>query len=106
MPHLNTDPIANPDLSPREVFETDKHQVTNSDLVIAYLGYPSFGVGMELAYAEVNAIPAILMYEKGKKISRFPRGIPTVIYEIQFDDYDDALTQLKSFLENYDRDGF
>ena len=106
VPHLNTDPIANPDLSPREVFETDKHQVTNSDLVIAYLGYPSFGVGMELAYAEVNAIPVILMYERGKKISRFPRGLPTVIYEIQFDDCEDALTQLKSFLEKSNKDGF
>lgn len=101
VPHLSTDPINNPDVSPRLVFETDKHQVSTSDLVIAYLGFPSFGVGMELAYAETNAIPIIFLYERGKGISRFPRGIPTVICEIQFNDYEDALTQLKSILEQW-----
>jgi nucleoside 2-deoxyribosyltransferase len=99
VPHLKTDPTNNPDVSPRQVFETDKHQVSASDLVIAYLGFPSFGVGMELAYAEINNIPLILLYERGKNISRFPRGIPTVISEIQFNSYEDALAQLRSILE-------
>jgi nucleoside 2-deoxyribosyltransferase len=101
VPHTNTDPIKNPDLSPHKVFETDKHQVSTSDLVIAYLGCPSFGVGMELAYAEVNNIPLILLYERGKNISRFPRGIPTVISEIQFSSYEDALARLRSILEQW-----
>lgn len=101
VPHLKTDPIHNPDLSPRQVFETDKHQVSSSDLVIAYLGCPSFGVGMELAYAETNAIPLILLYERDKNISRFPRGIPTLISEIQFSDYEDALAQLRNILERW-----
>ncbi len=101
VPHTNTDPINNPDLSPRHVFETDKHQVSTSDLVIAYLGYPSFGVGMELAYAEINNIPLILLYERGKNISRFPRGIPTVISEIQFNSYEDALSHLRSILKQW-----
>jgi nucleoside 2-deoxyribosyltransferase len=101
VPHLKTDPIDNPDVSPRQVFETDKLQVSTSDLVIAYLGSPSFGVGMELAYSETNAIPLILLYERGKNISRFPRGIPTVISEIEFSSYEDALTQLRSILEQW-----
>jgi nucleoside 2-deoxyribosyltransferase len=101
VPHLNTDPIDNPDVSPRQVFELDKHQVSTSDLVIAYLGYPAFGVGMELAYAEINAIPIILLYEKDKHVSRFPRGIPTVFFEIQFKDYEHALAQLKSVLDQW-----
>lgn len=101
VPHLNTDPINNPDVTPRQVFEVDKHQVSTSDLVIAYLGYPSFGAGMELAYAETNSIPIILLYERGKYVSRFPRGIPTVVSEIQFSNYEDALIQLKSFLEQW-----
>ncbi|MTJ07271.1 XRE family transcriptional regulator [Anabaena sp. UHCC 0204] len=98
VPHLHTDPVNNPDITPYEVFEQDKHQVSISDLVIAYLGSLSFGVGMELAYAENNKIPIILLYETGKRISRFPRGIPTVIAEIQFNDYEDALNQLKNVL--------
>ncbi len=101
VPHLHTDPVNNPDITPREVFDKDKHQVSISDLVIAYLGSLSFGVGMELAYAESNKIPIILLYETGKLISRFPRGIPTVIAEIQFNDCEDALNQLKTVLLNW-----
>lgn len=101
VPHLNTDPINNPNVSPRLVFETDKHQVTQSDLVIAYIGVPSTGVGMELAYAEVSAIPIILMYEEGKSISRFPRGIPGLVAEIQFTTFSDALAKLKPVLSQF-----
>jgi nucleoside 2-deoxyribosyltransferase len=101
VPHLKTDPTNNPDVSPRHVFETDKHQVSISNLVIAYLGCPSFGVGMELAYAETNGIPLILLYEQGKNISRFPRGIPTVISEIQFSSHENALAQLKITLKQW-----
>jgi len=101
VPHLATDPTQHPDVSPRQVFETDKHQVSQADLVIAYLGVPSFGVGMELAYAEINAIPIILLYEKSKHISRFPRGIPTILSEIQFNDYEDALAQLRDVLQEW-----
>jgi 2'-deoxynucleoside 5'-phosphate N-hydrolase len=98
VPHLHTDPVNNPDITPREVFDKDKYEVSISDLVIAYLGSLSFGVGMELAYAENSKIPIILLYETGKRISRFPRGIPTVIAEIQFNDHEDALNQLKEVL--------
>ncbi|MBW4446821.1 MAG: nucleoside 2-deoxyribosyltransferase [Spirirestis rafaelensis WJT71-NPBG6] len=103
VPHINTDPINHPNISPRQVFETDKHQVSTSDLVIAYLGFPAFGVGMELAYAESKGIPIILLYEKHKRVSRFPRGIPTVFSEIEFSDYQDALTQLENVLKQWRR---
>ncbi|MEB3359870.1 MAG: DUF4406 domain-containing protein [Synechococcales bacterium] len=99
VPHKVTDPVNNPETSPSSVFEIDKKQVTRSDLLIAYVGYPSLGVGMELAYAEMNCIPIILLYEKGKKISRFPRGIPTIVAEIQFVSYEDALTQIQLLLK-------
>lgn len=98
IPHLYTDPLKNSKISPFQVFTMDKHKVNVSDLLIAYLGYPSFGVGMELAYAEVQSIPIIILYEQGKNISRFPRGIPTIISEIQFTSYEDALQQLKDVL--------
>lgn len=101
VPHLNTDPINNPDVTPQQVFEIDKRQVSSADLVIAYLGYPSLGVGMELAYAETQNIPIILLYEQEKQVSRFPRGIPTAIAEIKFSDYENALAQLKAVLEQW-----
>jgi 2'-deoxynucleoside 5'-phosphate N-hydrolase len=101
VPHLKTDPIKNPDISPSLVFETDKHEVSQSDLVIAYIGFPSLGVGMELAYAEMHKIPVILLYEVNSHISRFPRGIPTIISEIQFRSYEDALNLLRESLESW-----
>ncbi|NJP09892.1 MAG: XRE family transcriptional regulator [Leptolyngbyaceae cyanobacterium RU_5_1] len=101
IPHLYTDPLKNPEISPRQVFEMDKRQVNAADLVIAYLGCPSFGVGMELAYADTNNIPIILLYERERIISRFPRGIPSIVAEIQFTSYEDALEQLRNILINW-----
>lgn len=101
VPHLNTDPINHPDVTPQQVFELDKYQVSQSDLVVAYIGFASLGVGMELAYADTNSIPIVLLYEEGKHISRFPRGIPSVISEIQFTNYENALMQLKVVLEQW-----
>ncbi|MTJ15030.1 XRE family transcriptional regulator [Anabaena sp. UHCC 0187] len=101
VPHLNTDPLKHPNITPSQVFQTDKSQVSQADLVIGYIGYASIGVGMELAYAETNSIPIILIYETGKTISRFPRGIPTVLAEIDFQDYQDALVQLEIALKKW-----
>lgn len=98
VPHLRTDPVSNPDISPEQVFLTDKQHVLASDLLIAYIGVPSTGVGMELAYADVSDIPIVLLYEDGKTVSRFPRGIPNIIAEIVFQDYEHALAQIKTIL--------
>jgi nucleoside 2-deoxyribosyltransferase len=104
IPHLHTDPVNNPEMSPRDIYEQDKRQVSDSDMVIAYLGSLSFGVGMELAYADTNNIPIIILYEIGKRVSRFPRGIPTVTAEIQFDEFQDALERLKDVLVKWKLD--
>jgi nucleoside 2-deoxyribosyltransferase len=101
IPHLNTDPISHANITPRQVFETDKYHVRTSDLIIAYIGHPSIGVGMELAYSEINEIPIILLYENNIPVSRFPRGIPNIIKEISFNSYQEGLDKLKSFLEDY-----
>jgi hypothetical protein len=98
VPHLHTDPIKNADVTPDEVYKTDKSKVVTSDLLIAYIGIPSLGVGMELAYAEERNIPIILMYEKNKPISRFPRGIPAVIKEISFSNFSEGLSLLEEFI--------
>lgn len=101
VPHLFSDPINNPDLSPREVFQNDKSLVMETNLVIAYVGLPSLGVGMELAYADIANVPVILLYEKDQYVSRFPRGIPSLVDEIPFDDYSDALIKLSSLLQSF-----
>lgn len=101
IPHFNTDPTTNSDIAPSEVFKIDKREVINSDLVIAYVGYPSIGVGMEIAYAEANNIPVILLYESSKTVSRFPRGIPNLYSEITFDTSREALYKLGIILDKF-----
>lgn len=49
IPYVNTDPVTHSHITPQQVFETDKRAVNQADLVIAYVGVPSLGVGMELA---------------------------------------------------------
>jgi hypothetical protein len=100
IPHQHTDPDSHPNIIPRQVFERDYEQVLNSDLIIAYVGMPSLGVGSEIMIsAGEGNIPIILLREKGKKISRMARGNPAVIDEIAFTDYSDALSQLRRRLE-------
>jgi len=101
IPHVKTDPIINSDITPIEVFNTDKREVISSDLVIAYVGYASLGVGMEIAYAESNNIPVILLYESSKIISRFPRGIPNLYSEVKFDNFRDAIHKLGIILDEF-----
>ncbi len=72
-----------------------------SDLLIAYVGQPSIGVGMEIAYADVHNIPIILMYKEGDIISRFPRGVPALKKIIKYKDENDAIEQLANFLQEF-----
>ena len=99
IPHQHTDPIADPDISPEEVYKRDKIEVQSSDLVIAYIGVPSGGGGAELEMAREAGVPIILLYEKGRPVSRVARGNPAVIAEICFATFDEALGALKNFLE-------
>ncbi len=99
LPHKHTDPVNHPYISPQEVFERDRRAVRKADLVIAYVGIPSLGVGMELAYAEVFDIPVILLAEEDRKISRFVLGIPNVKGVVRFKTREEALEKLKDNLK-------
>lgn len=99
VPHLATDPVNHPHVSPHQVYALDREQVSNSNLVIAYVGQPSSGVGMEVQIAESNHIPVLLLYEQGKSVSRMIRGCPNIIGELHFKDVYDGLVQVAKFLK-------
>jgi len=105
VPHLDTDATTDVSITPSEVYEKDVQEIITSELLIAYVGIPSVGVGAELGRAAMNGIPVILLYERGARVSRLVRGIPTVVAEIQFNDYEDALAQLKSVLYKWQQSG-
>ncbi len=98
IPHLVSDPIGNPLMTPEEVYDLDRKQVLDSNLLIAYVGMPSLGVGQEIEIARGNNIPVVLLMEKDRRISRMVRGNPAVIAEIHFSDFKDALEQLSKWL--------
>lgn len=99
IPHLHTDPEKNPDATPTEVYTVDMMQVEKSTIVIAYVGYPSLGVGAELEHANAKGIPLILLYEVGEKVSRLALGIPTVQKVIAYRSEEEALREIKDLLQ-------
>lgn len=94
-----TDPIKNPEVSPAEVYKVDTYQLNHSDFMVAYMGEPSIGTGIEIEFANSHHIPVYIMYEKGKRISRMLRGCPAVKKELVFTTEKDALTQLDGLLK-------
>lgn len=101
IPHLRHDPVKYPDLPSTEVYEHDIGELREADLLIAYVGLPSLGVGTELQFAKQTGIPIILLYEETKYVSRMARGNPVVIKEIIFSDFNDVLTKLYAFLKEW-----
>lgn len=101
LPHLKSDPEGHPELSARDVYQIDKEQVLGSDVIIAYVGDSSLGVGMEIGWADCSKIPTVLLYQENRLISRLIRGTPVVIAEVQFLTELDALTKLQKVLVDF-----
>lgn len=99
--HKYTDPIKHPEVTPEEVYIIDKKLVANVRLILAYIGEPSSGTGQELEIAKTNDIPVIVLYEKGKQISRMVLGNPTIIDKIEFKDYEDALGKIEHKVKDF-----
>ena len=103
LPHKHSDPFLNPQMSPEEVYRRDKTMVTSADVLIAYVGIPSIGVGMEVAYAEEYRIPIVLLWEKSRRVSRLVRGLPSqaLIAKIVFGEINEGLAALQKVLEEW-----
>jgi 2'-deoxynucleoside 5'-phosphate N-hydrolase len=98
-----TDPIKNPDVSPNTVYSVDTAELEKSDLLVAYVGEPSTGTGIEVEYANNNNIPVVLLYESSKKVSRMLLGSPIVKKEIVYKNEADCLDQFRIFLQQFSK---
>ncbi|MBI2484780.1 hypothetical protein HYW18_01365 [Candidatus Uhrbacteria bacterium] len=98
-PHEHTDPLKATVHSPSEIYDVDKKRVQESDVLVAYLGSPSFGVGAEMEMAHSAGKPAVILVEKGKKIPRIMAGYPSVVYLVEFESWPEACRQLKNVLK-------
>ncbi len=94
-----TDPTKNQDVQPKDVYQRDIQELDNSDIMVAYIGEPTTGTGIEIEHAHKTNKPIVILYEQGKHISRMLRGCPGIVKEIVFTSEEDACTQLKTFLE-------
>ena len=98
VPHLHTDPVKNASTTPEEVYTFDLGHFKEADVVIAYVGEPSLGTGMELEMALKNNALVVLLSEKGRKISRLALGSPAVVDHIEFESHEEVLNKLGDVL--------
>lgn len=104
VPHLASDPVQAAHLTPMEVDVLDRGKVMGAVLVIAYVGEPSTGVGIEVEIANQAGIPVWLLYEQEKfnqrRVSRLVRGNPAAVNcpQIAFADFEVALAAVNAHL--------
>lgn len=105
IPHIYGDPKFLAHLTAAQIDRRDRMAVTQSYLIIAYVGIPSLGVGIEIELAYHSNKPVILLYEKEKFeqriISRLVRGNPSIKHEIAFLNFEDAKQKLRIYLNNF-----
>lgn len=75
VPHQHADPIRDAHLSNAEVARKDLAEVTAADVLVAYVGEPSLGVGAEVAIALAAGKRVLLLAEADRKVSRFLLGL-------------------------------
>ncbi len=52
-----------------ELFNSKDFLANEADLMIAEVSYPSFGLGIELGWANLNNVKIICVYKNGAKVS-------------------------------------
>jgi hypothetical protein len=108
LPHQHSDPARQAHLTPQRVDQIDRLAVTQSVLVVAYVGMPSLGVGIEIEMAHHASKPVVILAEQTKlvarRVTRMVRGNPAVMSEIAFRDFEDAKIQLHQFLQGFVQD--
>jgi nucleoside 2-deoxyribosyltransferase len=75
VPHQHADPVRDADMSNLEVATRDLRQVRDADVLIAYVGEPSLGVGAEVAIALAAGKRVLLLAESDRRVSRFLTGL-------------------------------
>lgn len=107
VPHLmGTDPVANADVQSREVYDRDMAAIEGSDLVIAYVGEASLGVGAEIERATACGIDVVLLHEADRDVSRLIQGCPSVRATIGFASREEGLCALSQAVRSWKRERY
>lgn len=98
VPHLFSDPLKNPALTPEQVYERNAGIIQKSDFVLAYLGAPSLGVGVELELANKWGKPVIGFAPQGVKVSRMALGVPSLAAFFVYDSIEGAIMEISEII--------
>ncbi len=75
VPHQHADPVRDARMSNLEVAGRDLAQVRAADVLVAYVGEPSLGVGAEVAIALAAGKRVLVVAERDRRVSRFLLGL-------------------------------
>jgi nucleoside 2-deoxyribosyltransferase len=103
LPHRQTDPVRHARTTARSVFLRDLNAITVTDLIVAYVGAPSLGVGAEIGIAHQLGIPVIGLCGPEGVASRLIEGLLDSAPEarlIHYRDQDDCCRLLAADLES------
>ncbi len=97
-PSKYMDPDLHDYIRPEQIYQKNRDIIRTSDLLIAYVGKVSAGVGMEIEIANSFRIPVILLYENDSynKVSRMVLGCRMAKHQISAN----SLLELSTSFEN------
>jgi transcriptional regulator with XRE-family HTH domain len=98
-PRTKTDPVQNPDIPPREVYEIDQEHVATADLLILAAIFPSLGAGMELQLAYQACACVILIKKKDQELSRMVLGCPVRLEIVEYTHLSDLESELRAAID-------
>ena len=97
VPHMwGNDPIKDYKVIPSKIWKINQRQISTADLVVAYVGKPSLGVGAELEITRVSNVKLLLWAFEGEKISRMALGNPAVLEVLIVKNEEDLFKKIKN----------
>lgn len=75
VPHQHADPVRDAHLSNADVAARDLEAIAAADVLVAYIGEPSLGVGAEIAIALAAGTRVLALAPADRRVSRFVLGL-------------------------------
>lgn len=101
VPHRDASHKTMPNYTHRKLYTLNMKKIKEVDLLIAYVGEPSTGVGMEIQQATINGKDVLILCEEDRPKSRLLLGCPSVVEYVEFKSFDDALEKIEKVLADW-----
>jgi nucleoside 2-deoxyribosyltransferase len=86
-----------PDITAQEVFDHDIHCVKSADIIIAFVDYPSLGLGIELGFALNHGKQIVALAQTDSQVTRMVTGITSPQFRLfRYIDIDEAVEIIRN----------